>query len=71
MTPPSAAGMRTSHSSVSSECGSIAYPPSKPLIPRFSTECFTSLGMSRPLMFLTAPVTSLIAITLPPASVIS
>ena len=71
MTPPSAAGTRTSHSSVSSEFGSIASPPLKPLIPLFCAECFTSWAMSRPLTFLTAPVTSLIAITLPPASVIS
>uniref|UniRef100_A0A0A9G3W6 Gdh1 n=1 Tax=Arundo donax TaxID=35708 RepID=A0A0A9G3W6_ARUDO len=71
MPSPSAAGMSISHSSVSRECGSIAFPPLKPLMPRFSAECFISLGLSRLLMFLIASATSLIAITLAPASLIS
>ena len=61
MTPPRAAGMSTSHSSVSSKIRSTVSPPSKPLISQFSAECFIRLAMSMPLEFLTATVTSLMS----------
>jgi hypothetical protein len=71
MTPPRAAGMRTSQSSTNIDLGSIGSPPLKPLTPRFSLACLSSLGISIPLLFLMAPVMSLTATIFPPLSLIS
>jgi hypothetical protein len=71
MTPPRAAGTRTSQSSTKIDLGSIESPPWNPLIPLFSLEYFSKLGMSRPLPFFMAPVMSLRATIFPPFSFIN
>lgn len=71
ITPPRAAGMRTSQSSTNIDFGSIGSAPLKPLTPRCSTECLRRLGMSIPLLFLMAPVMSLTATIFPPCSLMS
>lgn len=71
MTPPRAAGMRTSQSSINIEFESIESPPLNPLTPRCSFTCLSRLGTSMPLLFLMAPEMSLTATIFPPFSPIS
>lgn len=68
ITPPRAAGIRTSQSSTSIEFASIECASWKPLTPRFSFTCLNRLSMSIPFSFFMAPVMSLTAITFPPCS---
>ena len=71
MTPPRAAGTRTSQSSTNIELGSIGSLPLNPFTPLCTLECSSRLGMSRPLLFFMAPVMSLTATTFPPFSLIN
>lgn len=68
ITPPRAAGIRTSQSSTNIEFASIACASGKPLTPRFSFTCLDRLSMSIPFSFFMAPVMSLTATTFPPCS---
>lgn len=71
MTPPRAAGTRTSQSSTNIESGEIGSPPWNPFTPLCFLECSSRLGMSRPLLFFMAPDMSLTATTFPPFSLIN
>jgi len=71
MTPPRAAGIRTSQSSSNIELESNESPPWNPFTPFCSLVCLSRLGMSRPLLFFMAPVMSLTATIFPPFSSIN
>ena len=67
-TPPKAHGIRTSHSHTSKSFGSIESPPLKSFKVPLSSLYFSRAGISIPFGFLSAPVMSLTATTLPPLS---
>ncbi len=67
MTPPSAAGTSSSHSTASTSSASIGSPRGNPATPPVSATWSDSAGMSNPPWLITAPVTSLTATTRMPA----
>mmetsp|Transcript_23306 Transcript_23306/g.58498 ORF Transcript_23306/g.58498 Transcript_23306/m.58498 type:complete len:265 (-) Transcript_23306:406-1200(-) len=71
MTPPTAAGTRTSQGVYSTSSTCITDPPGNPDSSRFAATCSLSALMSRPSSLKTALSASLTATTRPPASVMS
>lgn len=67
-TPPKAQGIRTSHSCTSNSLGSIASAPAKFFKLPVLSLCWSNSAILMPSKFLTAPVMSLTAMTLPPLS---
>ena len=67
ITPPTAAGIKTSQST-SRISPSYSSPPEKPLTEGFLAICLKSSGILRPSLFITAPPKSFTATTFAPLS---